>query len=315
MKFFKRATEFGEPIEQAGLLAGQVSELGKARTRVKSLQRLPSFFIIGPPRTGSSWLHEVLAKRAVLPSPSKETRFFDTHFHRGFEWYNAHFPKGPSARCMGEVAPTYFASSQARQRIAEYLPAAKVVCVFRNPVERIVSLYRLKRAYGMIPWSFEQALSKDPELLESSKYVSNLKAWRQVLGADQVLAVLYDDLRDQPQSFLDAVVDFIGVPSFTLTPNQIRYVHGSESLTNPRDFQRTRSATLMADWFKARQLDSLVSAVKRTPLMKLFLGGGPAFTALPKETTDNLYQKFRPEVEALEPLLNRDLTPWKTSPA
>lgn len=71
MKFFKRATEFGEPIEQAGLLAGQVSDLTSARTKVKSLERLPSFFIIGPPRTGSSWLHEVLAKRAVLPSPSK----------------------------------------------------------------------------------------------------------------------------------------------------------------------------------------------------------------------------------------------------
>jgi hypothetical protein len=314
MKFFKRATEFGEPIEQAGLLARQVSELSKARTRVKSLQRLPSFFIVGPPRTGSSWLHEVLAKRAILPAPSKETRFFDTHFHRGFEWYDAHFPKTSSTRCMGEVAPTYFASSEARQRIGEYLPAAKIVCVFRNPVERIVSLYRLKRAYGMIPWSFEQALSHDPELLESSKYVSNLKAWRKELGADQVMAFVYDDLRAQPQSFLDNIVDFIGVPRFTLTPNQVRYVHGSEFLTHPRDFRRTRGATLMAEWFKARQLDSLVSAVKRTPLMKLFLGGGPAFTALPAEVTHSLYQRFRPEVDALETLLNRDLSTWKSDP-
>jgi hypothetical protein len=311
MKLFKRATGFGEPIEQAGLLASPVSNLRAAESRVKGLQRLPSFFIIGPPRTGSSWLHSVLVKHAVLPSPSKETRFFDNHFHRGFEWYAAHFPKDAAARCMGEVAPTYFASSQARQRIAEYLPAAKVVCVFRNPVERIVSLYRLKRAYGMIPWTFEQALSQDPELLESSKYVSHLNAWRQLLGTDQVLAVLYDDLRDQPQAFLDTVVDFIGVPRFALSPDQVRRVHGSEFLTHPRDFQRTRSATLMAEWFKARQLDAFVSAVKRTPLIKLFLGGGPAFAALPQEVTHNLYQRFRPEVEELEAVLNRDLSPWK----
>lgn len=313
MKLFKRVADFGDPIEQAGLLAGQVSDLRAAGSRVNSLQRLPSFFIIGPPRTGSSWLHEVLAKRALLPSPSKETRFFDTHFQRGFEWYNNHFPKGPSKRCMGEVAPTYFASSQARQRIAEYLPAAKVVCVFRNPVERIISLYRLKRAYGMVPWTFEQALTKDPELLESSKYVSNLQAWKKDLGDDQVLAVLYDDLRDKPQEFLDSVVDFIEIPRFTLTQNQIRYVHGSESLTHPRDFRRTRNATVMADWLKARQLDSFVSAVKRTPLMKLFLGGGEAFKALPKELTDNLYEKFRPEVDALEKVLGRDLSSWKTA--
>ena len=44
---------------------------------------LPSFFVIGPPRTGSSWLHEVLTPHAILPSPSKEMRFFDNHFNRG----------------------------------------------------------------------------------------------------------------------------------------------------------------------------------------------------------------------------------------
>src|SRR5258708_2242245 len=41
---------------------------------------LPSFFVIGPPRTGTSWLHEVLSKRASLSYPTKETRFFDKYF-------------------------------------------------------------------------------------------------------------------------------------------------------------------------------------------------------------------------------------------
>src|SRR5882724_7339456 len=46
---------------------------------------LPSFFVIGPPRTGTSWLHEVLSKRASLSHPTKETRFFDRYFDRGLE--------------------------------------------------------------------------------------------------------------------------------------------------------------------------------------------------------------------------------------
>jgi hypothetical protein len=71
----------------------------------------------------------------------------------------------------------------------------------------------------------------------------------------------------------------------------------------------------MAEWFKARQLDSFVTAVKRTPLIKLFLGGGPAFAALPKDLTEGLYQRFRPEIEALENVLHRDLTSWKTPAA
>src|SRR5690242_7096592 len=149
---------------------------------------LPSFFLIGPPRTGTSWLHSILSEHTVLPRLTKETRFFDNHFHRGVHWYRAHFPAGNTGKPMGEVAPTYFASHEARERIAGLLPHARVICTFRDPVERVISLYRLKRAYGMIPWSFEQALVCDPELTESGRYATHLKAWQCCLGRDQVLA-------------------------------------------------------------------------------------------------------------------------------
>jgi Sulfotransferase domain len=111
-----------------------------------------------------SVLQERLYSNTVKPS-TKEPRFFDMHFHRGIEWYRAHYPRPVEGRPMGEVAPTYFASSAARERIGATIPEARVVCIFRNPVERVVSLYRLKRAYGMIPWSFEQAIVRDPELI------------------------------------------------------------------------------------------------------------------------------------------------------
>jgi hypothetical protein len=32
---------------------------------------LPSFFIVGPPRTGTTWLHEILRWHTVLPYPTK----------------------------------------------------------------------------------------------------------------------------------------------------------------------------------------------------------------------------------------------------
>ena len=272
---------------------------------------LPSFFIIGPPRTGTSWLHEVLSRYTILPSPTKETRFFDIHFEHGFEWYRAHFPAATDDRLVGEVAPTYFASAEARERIAATIPNAKVVCIFRDPVERVVSLYRLKRAYGMIPWSFEEAIVRDSELMESGKYGSNLKAWLSTLGADQILATVYDDLRDEPQSYLDSVTDFIGIPRFELPPSQIERVFTSETMTHPRNYYRTRRATAMAEWLKLRQLDTVVAAVKKSPLLKLVLGGGPPFTKVSEDLSHKLYEHFRPEVEELEGLINRDFSAWK----
>jgi hypothetical protein len=275
-----------------------------------AVHHLPSFFVIGPPRTGTSWLHSVLSQRAWLSNPTKETRFFDRHFDRGLEWYGSHYRKA-AGRPIGEIAPTYFASSAARERIAHLIPHARVVCTFRNPVDRVLSLYRLKRAYGLIPWNFQDALALDPELMESSRYAFHLKAWQNTFGAARVLATFYDDMQRQPQSYLDTLTDFIGVPRIAMTPSHVRRVLASEGMTQPRSYHLTRGAALLADWARARSLDALVAKAKQFGVLKLFVGGGAPFAELSPDERRDLYQRFLPEVEKLEALLNRDLSAWK----
>jgi hypothetical protein len=272
---------------------------------------LPSFFVIGPPRTGTTWLHSILSECAWLPYPTKETRFFDQHFDRGLDWYGSRYRKAVTERKVGEVAPTYFASPQARDRIARLIPEAKIVCTFRNPVDRVWSLYRLKRAYGMIRWNFDDALARDPELLESSRYASHLKGWKTVFGPEQIMVTLHDDIQADPQSYLNQVVDFIGVPRVKLLPAHTPHVLTSKTMTQPRNYYWTRGATRLADWSKARRLDSVVAAAKKWGAMNLFLGGGPAFSELSPLQRTRLRELFRPEVDKLEGMLNRDLSSWK----
>ena len=288
------------------LRAQRASSAGQNKT-------LPSFFILGPPRTGTTWLHQVLASSTILPYPTKETRFFDRHFPRGLDWYLTHFPVSDDYKPMGEVAPTYFASAQARERIAKLIPDAKVVCVFRNPVERVLSLYRLKRAYGMFPWTFEQAMMKDPELFNSGRYATHLKAWLNALGEKQVLVLVYEDLKRDPQTYLNSLTDFLGIARISLTRSQHRVINASEGLTHPRNYFLTRTATGMADWFKAARLDRLLAVAKHKYFLKFFLRSGPNFEALPPDRTRRLYELFRPEIEELEAILNRDFPSWKSA--
>lgn len=269
---------------------------------------LPSFFVVGPPRTGTSWLHQVLQQHTCLPRV-KETRFFDDRFHRGLAWYRNTFPK--SDLPIGEIGPTYFASADARRRIAELVPDARVLCIFRHPVDRIRSHYRLKRAYAMIPWRFEEALNRDPELTESNKYGTYFEAWQQTFGEENVRPVLYDDLKRDPQGLIDEVADFVGIPRFALAQSQASYVHSSEPLTQPRSYYRTRSAGLLADWFKAHHFDRIVAIAKRSRIRNWFLGGGSGFEEMRPDLVSSLYERFRPEVEKLENLLGRDLGAWK----
>lgn len=272
---------------------------------------LPSFFIIGPPRTGTTWLHTVLSQCAWLPHPTKETRFFDKHFDRGLGWYGWQYRKASEGRAIGEVAPTYFASGPARERIARLIPHAKIVCTFRNPVDRILSLYRLKRAYGLIPWPFDEALARDPELLDSSRYAAHLKAWKRALGNSQVMATVHDDIQTDPQTYLDVVADFVGIPRLKLAASQTRHVLTSEDMTEPRHYHWTHGAILMAEWAKKKRLDAIVSAAKRLGAMKFFVGGGRSFGEISSSQREKLRSIFRPEIDELEAMLNRDLSAWK----
>ena len=274
---------------------------------------LPSFFIVGPPRTGTTWLHEILRHRAILPRATKETRFFDIHFHRGLRWYQGHYPSSERAQVVGEVAPTYFASREACHRIQELIPTAKVVCIFRNPVERLVSLYRVKRAYGFIPWTFEEALRRDPELIESGRYATHLRGWQRAFGMHQVLTTFFDDLRSDPQQYVDTLADFLGIPRFTVPAHALRAIYTSETMTHPRSYHRTHRASLLADWLKARRLGHLVGMINRSPVRKLFLGGGAHFAQPTQELSKSVYELFDSEIEQLETMTNRDLSGWKAS--
>ena len=178
-------------------------------------------------------------------------------------------------------------------------------------MDRVISLYRLKRAYGFIRWTLEEALERDPELMESSRYASHLKEWKKALGESQVLVMLHDDIEKDAQLFLDTLADFIGLSRMKLVPAQLRRVLSSEDLTEPRNYHWTRGATMLSEWAKAQRLDSIVAFAKRLGAVKLFVGGGAGFQKIPSCERMKLRKLFRAEVEALEAMLGRDLSGWK----
>jgi hypothetical protein len=289
---------------------GKNLDPARAETQVRC-RDLPSFLIVGPPRTGTTWLHEVLSPHARLPGPTKETRFFDRHFERGLNWYLEHFSIPCDERPAGEVAPTYFASPDARDRVARMLPHVKLVVIFRHPVQRLVSMYRMKRAYGMFGWSLEEALERDPELIASSRYATHLRQWQNLFGDQQICVSLFDELAGDPQAFVDRVAKHAGIARFRLKKSQLEQVYSATKMTAPRSLLATRAAVSMADWCKARRFDGVVAGVRNSSLMRLFVGGGAPFPQVSSQTVAKIKELVMPEIEALETMLDRDLTVWK----
>lgn len=277
---------------------------------------IPAFLIAGPPRTGTSWLHQVLQPHARLPTLTKETRFFDLHYEQGLDWYLDHFPAADDPGPVGEIAPTYFASAPARDRIAEHLPGVKLVFIFRHPVQRLVSLYRLKRAYGLLAWELETAMERDPELIASSRYAAHLLEWQSRFPQEQIQVNLYEDLQQDPQSFVNRIADFLAMPRFLLTASQVQgcHPHASSRMTEPKWHLATRAATSVAEWCKGHGLDNVVLGVRNSRLNHFLLGGGARFADVPPEMLEKLTRLLLPETEKLEVLLGRDLSGWKRLP-
>ena len=147
--------------------------------------------------------------------------------------------------------------------------------------------------------------------MESSRYASHLQEWKRAFGSEQVLPTFYDDLRDDPQGHVDALSAFIGLLRFLLKKLELRAIHASETMTHPRNYNRTHRATLIADWFKAGGLGHIVAIVSGSPIKKVFLGGGTPFSQPPPETMQMVHAVMQHEVEELEGFVNRDHSAWK----
>jgi hypothetical protein len=296
---------------QAGsLFAMGTSRAAKQLAGGSDRFRLPDFIAVGPPRTATTWLHEVLKGHVGLPSGIKETDFFSKHYNRGIEWYAEYFRDCPPGMKIGELCATYFSSPQAPQRIAKHLPRCHIICTFRDPVDRAYSFYRLLRRHAWTRVSFEEAVHKHREILEQSRYAFHLQRWFDAFGRDAVMAALYDDLEADAQAFVDGVCDFIEIERITVRAEQAaRRVHVVESA--PPSRRLVRQARKLLTFLHSRRMHSTALWLRWSALGRFIYEGGKPFEPLTADVEQRVRELFVPEVEALEALIGRDLSRWK----
>jgi hypothetical protein len=273
--------------------------------------RLPDFIGVGPGRTGTTWIHQVLNGRVNLPAGIKETDFFTTNYHKGIEWYSRHFRNADGARPTGEINP-YFGFREAAERIARHIPRCKIICTFRNPVERIYSAYKLWRHYTLTKDPLDVFVVKVPQVIEVTRYATHLADYRARFGDDRVMVLLNDDLRADPQAYLDSVCDFIGIARYQVPPA----AREGEMINSINDLPRfprvARKARHFMYWLEEKQAYGTSNFLERAGAWKFVFGGGERFGPLDPAIEGRLHELMRPEIDALEQMIGRDLSAWKS---
>jgi hypothetical protein len=284
--------------------------MSKSSDTVNDL-RLPDFIGVGPGRTGTTWLHEVLKGRVNLPAGIKETDFFTTNYAKGIEWYAHHFRNADRVRPIGEVNP-YFGFPEAAERIAIHIPRCKIICTFRNPVERIYSAYKLWRHYTLTNDPLEVFLVKVPQVIEVSRYATHLPDYRTRFGDHNVLVLLNDDLRADAQGYLDRVCDFIGIERYPVPPAAAEGELINSINDLPRFPRAARRARKFMYWLEEKQAYSTSNFLEQAGAWKVIFGGGPKFPPLDPAIAARLHERMLPEIEGLERMIGRDLSAWKS---
>jgi hypothetical protein len=159
---------------------------------------------------------------------------------------------------------------------------------------------------------FEETVAHNRIIHESSRYAHYLENWQRSFSKDGVLACLYDDLEQAPQKFLDQITDFIGVERIQVEGSRI----GSERVNTvthaPRSRKLAQNARNARDWMRAHRWHRAVDLLEQAGVWRFCFGGGEEFGALDPEVDARLREHFQPEIEAVERLIGRDLSAWKT---
>jgi hypothetical protein len=175
----QRAREAATRVRAAG--PDPVTRLGRrAYARVSEatagLRMEPSFILIGAQRCGTTSLFRALTAHPQVMPPTfrKGVNYFDLNYHRGPQWYRAHFPVAEFARRRAgrdgppvafEASGYYLYHPQAMERLGHDRPAVKLVAMLRDPVERAFSAHKHELARGYEREGFERALELEDERL------------------------------------------------------------------------------------------------------------------------------------------------------
>ena len=153
------------------------------------LRGLPGFLIIGAQRSGTSSLYAYVTRHpGIAAAANKEVHYFDWSYTRGTSWYRSFFPLQRMSRLSGEATPNYLYHPLVPERAAALLPAARLIAVLRDPVDRAYSHYHHEIRSGRRGVPFAECVEREMQRLEhESELVQTARAGREMGLADRPL--------------------------------------------------------------------------------------------------------------------------------
>jgi hypothetical protein len=296
---------------------------------IETTHRVPGFFIVGAPKCGTTALAYFLSQHPDVYMLPKETHFFgsDLRFRRPrptAERYQQMCAQAPKNAIIGDASVFYLYSEKAPREIQEWSPDSRVIIQLRNPVNMMHSLHQQclsqvnedirdfgkaleaeeDRVLGRrIPYAahsdhalFYRRLARFPEQIE--------RYWN-VFGKDRVKITLLEEMRQAPRKIYEETLEFLGLDPFDRV--QFETVNPTTDVRFPI-LKMVQKKCLPMEGIVHRHAPGLLRLIM---IALRWATEKPAVKRpMNPELRSSLASEFRPIVEKLGTMLNRDLGHW-----
>ncbi len=295
---------------------------------------LPNFLIVGAVRSGTTALQGFLGQHPdIFMSHQKELYFLASDAPPDFQgpgddivnriwvksWdeYRSVFAAAKNEKAIGEATPYYLCARQAPRLIKHYLPDARLIMVLRNPVSRAFSSYMFMRQYG---WEqeadFSSALAKEQQRKQNNwqyiwlyrelgLYSERVQRFLDLFQKEQIWIGIFDDFTEDPLSFVQNIFRFLDVDDgFEPAFGKKRNASGSPRFPIVNRF-------LQRDNFLKTIAKRLISGRYHAGIRDFVLNRNLKPMEIPYEAAEELKAFYRPDIEKLEHIIERDLSAWK----
>ena len=271
-----------------------------------------NFIGLGAQRCGTSWIYAQLYEHPQICMPRKEIHFFskDENWQKGIGWYENIFKNCPKGKLRGEFSTSYLPSKIAAERIYQYYPKTKLITCLRNPVQRAFSAFKNDIMGGVLPKnkSFEKGLSENKDYIIRGFYFHQLKNYLSLFSREQILILIYEDLKKDPKEYIKKIYRFLGVDDSFLPSMLNKVINKGRT---PQFVFIDEFIYRVASFLRIRGFHKLVWLGKKTGIPEFIrkLNTQKKKTPELKESTRLFLEKiFAKDVAELSEFLNRDLS-------
>jgi hypothetical protein len=320
------------------------SSADPAAAEISSQRRVPDFFIVGHPKSGTTALYNMLREHPQIFMPNlKEPLFFSSDMRLRFatprsgkvpqtlDAYLALFADADQKQLWGEASSSYLWSRTAATAIAELQPRARIIAVLREPASFLRSLHlQFMQIHVESQGNFRKALALEPSRREGKsiprrshrpqlllysehvRYVEQLRRYEEAFPPEQLLVLIYDDFRADNEATVRKILRFLELDDSA--PVRVKDANPTVVVRSPRLHELSQAVSLGRSPL-ARAANAMVKALgprnvrRAVAIRERLLMGSPrsADDALMLE----LRQRYKPEVQDLSEHLDRDLvTLW-----